>query len=626
MGSNDAHQGQPTGLAAMTADVVKSQGYTLEFVIDLANVSAAEPLYEIPGALTLAIREGGKTPALEEYDRVDGNYLNFPDGNGRCFVIEALLPVPAGRVGLPLALLPQGVARVVVDWKNYRFMISCGERADFDFPWQPPQWDPGAQGVTLSPRVQSVAFASPAKSPAAVASFCEEGRPLAGPIQFWTPEDHNAWVGDVAVCQFRGRFHVFYLYDRRHHHGKDRQGGHFFAHISSADLRHWVHHQVAVPIEDWWQTVGTGTPFVKDGKLYLTYGWHTSRFMPESETTYPAMNEYFRQHGKMGVFKYSELAGYPMGGTYCWSEDGRGFTQSEKLFHTAQNPTVYNRDDGRLGLVNSYGGTHGYYVSDTLGDWEMYDDAIPISGDCPCPFSWKGRHYLLQGFEGMAFSPDGRPGTFVDWTRAGEAVYGGLSVPMVAPWGDDRRIVVGWVNHVGGWGGWLCIHELIQFPDGVLGEKWCPEAMPPTRKVAMEGGRAEVGGRYDLLEFSGLPCDRVFKLVFADPRAATAVELGVDPQAARAWYASVLPDGARAEALTVREAVAAKGDGKWHARPHHCDSYAIERLRGLDRPFGLRVIVHYDPKSAATVLDAEIAGTRTMVCRRAGRLSAVARG
>ena len=84
MGSNDAHQGQPTGLAAMTADVVKSQGYTLEFVIDLANVSAAEPLYEIPGALTLAMTPGELAPeiavggAFEAWESYNGTEWPYP--------------------------------------------------------------------------------------------------------------------------------------------------------------------------------------------------------------------------------------------------------------------------------------------------------------------------------------------------------------------------------------------------------------------------------------------------------------------------------------------------------------------------------------------------------------------
>ena len=613
-----------TELKDMTPEVVKSDGWTLELDLDLAGVKSDETLYEIPGALTLSVREAGKDPSLNDYDRMRGNYLNFRGADGRSFVVEAVVPGPAGRVGLPLAVTGRancksGAHRIVLDWKNHRFQISCGRRADFDFPWKDPVWTKGAEGKALSPRVKSVEFSSPAKSKSAVADFFEDGRKIDAPIQYWTPEDHNAWVGDVAVCRFKGRFHVFYLYDRRHHKSKDGKGGHIFAHISSADLRNWVHHPVAVPIEEWWQTVGTGTPFEKDGRLYLTYGWHTSRFMPESETTYPQMNAYFRDHGKMGVFRYGELKGYPMGGTYCVSDDGIRFEQSGILFHTAQNPTVYNRTDGRLGLVNSYGGTHGYYVSDHLGDWEMYDDTIPISGDCPCPFEWNGRHYLLQGFTGMAYSPDGKPGTFENWTKTGDSIYGGLAVPMVAPWGGNRRIIAGWINHLGGWGGWLCFRELVQFEDGKLGEKWLEETMPPVRRVDVVDGKATTGGAYDLFEFADLASDRDFVLVFTDPATSKKIEFGVSPKHGRAWFSHVSPQGWKEPALTLREALAADADKKWHPKPHHGGSYAIEHVRGLDRPYGVRLIAHYDAKSDATIFDAEIAGTRTMLTRREGR-------
>ncbi len=42
-------------------------------------------------------------------------------------------------------------------------------------------------------------------------------------------------------------------------------------------------------------------------------------------------------------------------------------------------------------------------------------------------------------------------------------------------------------------------------------------------------------------------------------------------------------------------------------------------MRGLDRPYGVRLLAHYDAKSDATIFDAEIAGTRTMLTRREGR-------
>ena len=73
-------------------------------------------------------------------------------------------------------------------------------------------------------------------------------------------------------------------------------------------------------------------------------------------------------------------------------------------------------------------------------------------------------------------------------------LYEGLGVPMVTSWKNDRRLYIGWLNHVHGWGGWLVFREVVSYPDGHLGLKWVPEITPPvppcTYKVA-KGARFE---------------------------------------------------------------------------------------------------------------------------------------
>ena len=59
--------------------------------------------------------------------------------------------------------------------------------------------------------------------------------------------------------------------------------------------------------------------------------------------------------------------------------------------------------------------------------------------------------------------------------------------------------------------------------------------------------------------------------------------------------------------------------------PGSADEYAIERIRGLDRPFKIRIAAYYDQKSDVTLFDAEIAGQRTMICKRRGRFVREAR-
>ncbi len=56
---------------------------------------------------------------------------------------------------------------------------------------------------------------------------------------------------------------------------------------------------------------------------------------------------------------------------------------------------------------------------------------------------------------------------------------------------------------------------------------------------------------------------------------------------------------------------------------HDADNVRIGGVRGIDRDYEVKIIVHYDAKSRATIFDAEVAGQRTLICRRAGRWEAL---
>ena len=595
------------------ADVVHKGGWELFFQLDLDDIREPEPLLDVPGAITVALRFAGTDPALATLDDRFGNYLRFPLPDGSCPVLECALP-GSTPIGLPLGAFPnpRGTHKIVVRraddarWSVTADGIVHDENGlkDRAISWP----DSPAPGL-VSPRVRDLRFVAPA--PPSLPQPDE--RPVTRPIQYWTPDGFNTWVGDVVVGVFRDRLHLFYLHDRRHHGSNDGAGAHRFEHLSTADLVHWVEHPTAVPIEQWWQTIGTGTPFVWNDRLHLAYGLHTTRFMPREETCEDAMQAYFRDHGTMGDFAFGELPGYPIGGSYAVSDDGVHFRLSRRLFHTAQNPSVYNRPDGLLGCVNSYGGHHGMYVSDHVGDWRLDDPDIPIDGDCPCAFEWHGHHYLLQGFVFMAYNPDGRVGGWVDWSRTGDDVYDGLSVPMVAPWCGDRRIMAGWIGHPCGWGGWLAFHELVAFPDGRLGVKWLPETPPPG----------------DIFAFARRPGESL-RLVFVAEGDGAAVEFRLDAEERRAQWADspAVPTGTPPADIppaprqkTQAELVASVKD-LWRDRflfPFGAGQYAVQNIRGLDEPFTVRVAACYDAKSGCTLFDAEIAGTRAMICRRRGR-------
>ena len=589
--------------------VAGTAAFTVDFDIDLTDVREGR-LWEIPGAVFLHVREAGARKELFSYDQEQGNYLSFKLTDGTCPVIEATMACPASRVGIPLGALanPKGRHSVTLDFNGvYWSILVDGRHLDRDLPWKNLPAVDGAKAKTLSPRVKSARFASPGRKDAVVEMA--KSRPIDGPIQYWTPGGHNAWLGDVSMGLYEGRLHLFYLHDRRHHRSKGGKGGHFFAHISSDDLTRWTEHPAAVPIVAPLESQGTGTPFVYSNNLCLAYGLHTMRFVNADETTEPVQRNYYQKHGRDGAFRIADTPGHPVGGTYAMSFDGgETFVRSGILMTRAQNPTVYNRADGRMGLVMSYGGVKGIFASDRLGDWTLVDDSVPFRGDCPCYFEWHGHAYLLQGFCHMAYNRDAKPGRFVDWTTSGDDIYDGLSVPMVVPWKGDRRIVAGWLRHLYGWGGWLCFRELVQEADGRLGTKWVPEIQPrgEVSEHRAKGGTGlslrfrRVGGTEEMA-FSVDAVGR--RAQFSDCKAGE-----VPPH--RRTIAEIL--GAVLPAERTRKTLGC------HA-PDHGESFAIGHVPGLDADYVVRLARYYDPKSDATVFDAEIAGRRTMICRRPGR-------
>jgi hypothetical protein len=107
----------------------------LKAKVDLGDVKAGESLLSAEG-MTLSVRMAGADTDLAKYDRASGNYLNFCRTDGSCPVLEAIIAARAGRVGIPLALLPKDktVHEVIVSWQPPRWAISVDGHMDEDFP------------------------------------------------------------------------------------------------------------------------------------------------------------------------------------------------------------------------------------------------------------------------------------------------------------------------------------------------------------------------------------------------------------------------------------------------------------------------------------------------------------
>ena len=160
------------------------------------------------------------------------------------------------------------------------------------------------------------------------------------------------------------------------------------------------------------------------------------------------------------------------------------------------------------------------------------------------------------------------------------------------------------------------MRELLQFPDGRIGSKWMKELTPETRKPKTLA--AEVIGtlvsptddRSFLLTFLVRTSDagrgRLGISFLPENGEQTACELQICLDEMRAQFGPGSMEGFAGREKSLREGGA----------PHQGANYAIENLIGTDRPFTVRVIVKGCDKIGGSLLDAEIAGQRTMISYR----------
>jgi hypothetical protein len=604
--------------AEFTAPADATQGFTVKLAVNLKPTDREKEILSMPGVLRVCLRPH------DPRDRKLQNYPAFPMPDGSVPVLEAAVMLystqfPAGKemtIGIPLAMLkqPEGKHEVVLNFSGVRWtMYVDGELLDNDFPLGYPRWADKPTWKMDAEHVTQAAFFSPAITPEEKPSPTPR---LAG-VQYWTPPGHNAWVGDVATFFHQGRYHVFYLYDRRHHQSKFGQGAHYFEHLSTADFKTWTEHDAATPLEQQWECIGTGTPFVSDGKFCVAYGLHTERIFPAEKTTLPAQMDWLQKHGSTGSFDRT-APGAPIGSTYSVSADGISkFKKTWTFFHPCRNPSVYRDPDGKLRmLANNHG--KGMWESESVdGGWRCTSPDFPPGGDCTFFFRWGRFDYIIGGFKNLWSKPAAAPDSaYADVVAKGLDFYDGLNVPAITEVAPGRFLMAGWAR-IRGWGGQLVIRELLQLPDGRIGSKWMQEIMPETgdaktlaEAVAGQKTYPAESGSF-LLKFTVQPAEakkgKIGLSLLPDngEQGACELQLRLEDLCAQFGPGSLSRFTDRQKSL--REGTSPSGGG----------NYAIEHLLGVDQPFTVRVIVKSDDKLGGALIDAEIAGQRTMLTYRA---------
>lgn len=607
-----------TGTFTATSD---SSSFTIKMKVNLKADNVSETLLDIPGVLHV------KTFQHDVKDRKRQNYPAFPRPDGSVPVLEAALRLypptePKGpqdmSIGIPLGMLEkfEGEHEIIFHFSGVRWTLYVdNELLDNDFPLGYPKWGGQSAWKINAEIVSKAEIFFPGIEPQQVA--LKKPR-VSNEIQYWTPQGHNAWVGDVVTFYNQGRYHVFYLYDRRGHASKFGKGAHYFEHLSTMDFKTWTEHEAATPIEEQWETFGTGTPFIFNNKLSISYGLHTTRIYPKELTTLPLQWDYYNKHGVTGSFRYDTLSGYPAGSTYSVSEDGiSNFKKTKILFHPCENPSVYTDPEGRLRMLANYGAKGTWESKSINGGWKSLNPNFPPGGDCTFFFRWGNFDYVIGGFTGFWSKKASEPyDNFVDGVKAGSDFYNGMSVPAVTEISDGRFLIAGWMPMAAGWGGTLTIHEMVQSADGRIGTKWMEEIIPATQKERSlakqikQNTTFETGGPSFMLTFDVEPgadlTGKLGALFLGKDGEDHACEVQISPQEKRAQYGKGLLQDFSGPQKSLREG----------GSPSNARDYAIENLLNTQKPFAVRMIVKYEDKFGGSQIDTEVAGQRTMITYR----------
>lgn len=596
--------------------------FTIRLLANLQPFSGEQNLLTIPDLVTLQLRQANPS------DRNRQNYPAAALSDGSVPVLEASIELTAPKIklfnraltiGFPLAALPApwGTHELVLNFTGVRWTIYCdGRLMDNDFAIGYPNFGQDNEWEINKALVYNASIGFPAATAVRATMHPELPAP---DVQYWTPGWHNAWVGDVATLYYKGRYHVFYLFDRRHHASKFGVGGHYFEHFSTADFRTWTEHEAAVPIEAQWETIGTGTPFVWQDQLRIAYGLHTSRIFPDSLTMTGAQKDYFTQNGKTGGFAFDLKKAFPSGASYSTSSNGLDdFHKSNRLFHYCENPSVYIDPEGKLKMIANFH-ARGTWTSASLdSNWTNLNPDFPNGGDCTFFFRWGKFDYIIGGFVNLWMKPAtaGEEG-WVDMVKAGRDFYNGINVPAVTRIQDGRYLMAGWFP-ITGWGGPFVVHELIQQPDGRIRTKWMPELIPDTRDTVVLAAAVNkpvsfpVQAQSFILSFEVHPGKKqsgklaVTFLPSSKTGFTNAAVMQIDTKARTAQYSDAPQDGFAAPEASLRN------DGS----PQSVGNYAIEQLTGMDKPYTVRMLVKSNPKLGGTILDTEIAGQNTMISYR----------
>ena len=392
----------------------------------------------------------------------------------------------------------------------------------------------GGWSLAVPDGVKALFEASPAFAPDPVWT-------LDGPAQYFSPGGHNENIGDCMPFARGGAYHLYCLYDRRHHRSKQGLGAHQWAHLATEDLIHWTAYPLAVGIDEKWEgSICTGSLIEHEGAVWAFYAVRMSDGSP-ARLTY-ARAEDGVHFVKSGVWQ-SLTAPYEPAS----ARDPKVWRGADGLFHMMVT-TSYLTPQGARGCL-------AHLTSDNLTNWTQHEPILLVENEdqpeCSDIFELDGKYYLICSVQlGARCYVSDQP--FGPWTLLSDEPLdnAGCAVPKTAPFGGGR-LVSSWVGR-GGWGGFTVTHRLVKRADGTLGTVFIDELTPPgVENIAWDGKTPiDLPGDFRLEARVRLPEDGAAALNIAC--GDETIVLTLDRAAGRA---TLSVSGGRAEARIVTQSL-----------------------------------------------------------------------
>lgn len=337
---------------------------------------------------------------------------------------------------------------ILFTYRPYRLELFVNSvLMDEEWPWGENYLDSAMQtaaNVVVSPNELT--------EPPELPSFCGGFENAEG----WCP-GNGVSVGDCMPYVHEDRFHVLYLWDRRHHASKWGRGGHQWAHISTADFKHWDIHPMAVEVDDPAEgAICTGSHIYHNGQHWLYYTVRQSDLSARPVLRSISEDGYhYRKDKSFCRFLSNRYRGLT-------DRDPQVVLGDDGLLHMFVTTTDLTIPHGCLAHLTSPDGVNWTEQPENLINWQRpIPNAPNVEPECPYYCKMGDYYYLVH--DGM-YAYSRKP--YSDWVHPENSRIPCGSVPKGAFW-QGRLIFVGFEGH-GKYAGTMTFLEATQNPDGTL--------------------------------------------------------------------------------------------------------------------------------------------------------------